>query len=1207
MATTFGLKKKVLVCLLAAAMGASALAGGVMLDARAEGVSITSLVTVTGDAAVEAVPRQYQLKDPPKGADGQEGNASVGDTGLYVAATELDSPEGYSVALNGVFTGSVGMKVSFPGEGFWKGDHHPYREAVMTVTSVSDPTESFELHLEGEYGMNAHVSFDYGAQREQTLIRARSRYNTENYVQDGYENDDQEWSYTKITENYFNPTMGCFETEGNAADPRREACYIGLEMKDDGTLNVVLMTNTDWAEPYKKIIASFAEDPSSFTPSSATEGDSPNLPRLESFKDGYTIRFDVSDTDGGNACDFLLASIATSQTGDPYDEQSNGEVCTFDQETLEAEPSFYTNWQETSVFSTEGYAYLNSAVRGQEIDLIPALTVTKAGKDAGAFTGTVTVTDPDSVKTPVTGGKFTAQKSGKHVVSYSGGGLPSGKELRITFYVNEKANAVGNIIENLQGAEVLYEKDARKLTGVTLRGTQGGFSGEFAGSFAGDMNIDFSLPQVFHSKNTGNGAKVTFTVYDMDGNKAFDIVYLNAGGWYTAAYVQMGKNIIRTHIADGSYDGWDPDKTTMFYTIPSGDRSCILPGAGIMYTEDGQYGSLQLKWEGNVLCVNVTSRPTETEQHPIQTIAKFDGSKPYTNELDYNGAIILENDETPRYGLPLMDGSDEAGVDLTNGFRIGFSSNNQELPVTFLSVNGIDLPAGGVLESEAASSVKVLADQAYVNGNDIYVAQGLHAGTVRSVWSTAFKTEDGAYTGSWGTAQQITVQDIAELCTQTSVGEHSFTVSAPSGWSGQDKQFTLHIETAYKLSFDLGGGKAQAGYSAEQITFSEHTRFLLSVPEVEKAAWAFENWYTNAARNVLWDGSFETWNTDMTLYAKWEDVTPATVTLADGVEKYTEVLVQDGSFVISRADVIADDAAQPERVTLTVQYRQGTGGWQTLSGTSETITGLTPSKWEIKYTATDGTNGNVEFIRTIVVIERTAPVVTVGEVVSESYLGFAVTVSNVTATDFDGATLNVNVTVVDENGTPYPVQGGAFTPDKAGVYTVSYTATDGKELTGYASRKVTVIADEEVPVLNVDFANTTIEKGSTVTLPAATATDNAYAEIAITVTVSYGTQQVALSENNTFQAEKEGVYTITWTAEDGAGNTVVKTALVTVTPAAPASVNVGLIVGISVGAVVVAAAIAVAVVLIVRKKKKANAGAGAEDAPQASEQSNQEE
>lgn len=1204
MATTFGLKKKVLVCLLAAAMGASALAGGVMLDARAEGVSISSLVTVTGDAAVEAAPRKYQLKDPPKGEDGQEGDAAVGDTGLYVAATELDSPEGYSVALNGVFTGSVGMKVSFPGEDFWKA--YPSREAVMTVTSVSDPTESFELHLEGDWGMLAYVSFDYGAQREQTLIRARSIYNAENYVEDGYENENLEWLYTK-GENYFYPVMGGFETEGSVADPRREACYIGLEMKEDGTLNVVLMANAElsWAAPYKKVIASFAENPSTFTPSSATKGDTPNLPRLESFKDGYTIRFDISDTDGGNACDFLLASIATSQTGDPYAQESNGKVCTFDQETLESEPSFYTNWQETSVFSTKGYAYLNSAVRGQAIDLIPALTVTKAGKDAGAFTGTVTVTDPDSSKTTVTGGKFTAQKSGKHVVSYSGGGLPGGKELQITFYVNEKANAVGNIIENLQGAEVLYEKDARKLTGVTLRGTQGGFSGEFAGSFAGDMNIDFSLPQVFHSKNTGNGAKVTFTVYDTQGNKAFDIVYLNAGGWYTAAYVQMGKNIIRTHIADGSYDNWRNDKTTMFYSVPSGDRSCLLPGAGIMYTEDGQYGSLQLKWEGNVLCVNVTSRPTATEQHPLQTIAKFDGSEPYTHELDYNGAIILENDETPRYGLPLMDGSDEAGVDLTNGFRIGFSSNNQELPVTFLSVNGIDLPAGGVLESEAASSVKVLADQAYVNGQDIYVAEGLHAGTVRSVWSTAFKTGDGAYTGSWGTAQQITVQDIAELCTQTSVGEHSFTVSAPSGWSGQDKQFTLHIETAYKLSFDLGGGKAQEGYSAEQITFSEHTRFLLSVPEVEKSAWQFENWYTNPERNVQWNGSFE--NNNMTLYAKWVDVTPATVTLTDEVEQYTEVLVQDGSFVISMADVIADDAAQPKNVNLTVRYRQGTGSWQTLTGASETITGLTPGTWEIEYTVNDGTNKDVTLTRTVKVIERTAPVVTVGEVVSESYLGFAVAVSNVTATDFDGASLNVNVTVVDENGTPYPVQGGAFTPDKAGVYTVSYTATDGKELTGYASRKVTVIADEEAPVLNVEFANTTLEKGSTVTLPTATATDNAYAEIAITVTVSYGTQQVALSENNTFQAEKEGVYTITWTAEDGAGNTVVKTALVTVTPAAPASGNVGLIVGISVGAVVVAAAIAVAVVLIVRKKKKANAGAGAEDAPQASEQSNQEE
>ena len=125
---TVSKKKTLLSCLLAACMGLSALAGGLLIKADAESIGISSLVTVTGDAQVEATPRQYVLKNA--GKDGTEAGSAVGDTGLYVASTEDDSA-GYSVALNGIFTGSVGMQIAFPGEGFWDGS---YREAVMTVT-----------------------------------------------------------------------------------------------------------------------------------------------------------------------------------------------------------------------------------------------------------------------------------------------------------------------------------------------------------------------------------------------------------------------------------------------------------------------------------------------------------------------------------------------------------------------------------------------------------------------------------------------------------------------------------------------------------------------------------------------------------------------------------------------------------------------------------------------------------------------------------------------------------------------------------------------------------------------------------------------------------------------------------------------------------------------------------------------------------------
>ena len=210
---TVSKKKTMLACLLAAALGASTCAGGLLLKADAESVGISSLVAVTGDAQVETAPRQYKLKNNSN--DGKPAGTAVGDTGLYVASTKDDSADGYTVALNGIFTGSVGMQIAFPGEGFWDGS---YREAVMTVTSITDPEETFQLHLDDVWGMYAYVTFEYG---EETLTRSRSKYYGDSFDQvTGADNAD--WLYYKNTSDYFFPVMGVFQDAGSQADPRRD-------------------------------------------------------------------------------------------------------------------------------------------------------------------------------------------------------------------------------------------------------------------------------------------------------------------------------------------------------------------------------------------------------------------------------------------------------------------------------------------------------------------------------------------------------------------------------------------------------------------------------------------------------------------------------------------------------------------------------------------------------------------------------------------------------------------------------------------------------------------------------------------------------------------------------------------------------------------------------------------------------------------------
>ena len=370
---TVSKKKTLLSCLLAVCMGLSALAGGLLIKADAESIGISSLVTVTGDAQVEATPRQYVLKNA--GKDGTEAGTAVGDTGLYVASTKDDSA-GYSVALNGIFTGSVGMYVAFPGEGFWDGS---YREAVMTVTSVTDPEETFQLHIDGSWGTSGYVTYEHEGQ---TLTRSRSIYYKDPFDQVTGE-DASDWLYTKSPD-YMFPIMSNFNDNSNDASPMRNACYIGLEYTEEGVLNVIMTANTNWGAPFKRILASFAEDPETFEPSSETLGKTPNLPKLESLKDGYTIRFDISDQVIDNSVDFLLKSIAVSDTGDAYRTENGGTVYTLNTETLQTMPSFYQTWYD-SITQT---ADLVTVTGDAQVEATPRQYVLKNASNDGKPAGT---------------------------------------------------------------------------------------------------------------------------------------------------------------------------------------------------------------------------------------------------------------------------------------------------------------------------------------------------------------------------------------------------------------------------------------------------------------------------------------------------------------------------------------------------------------------------------------------------------------------------------------------------------------------------------------------------------------------------------------------------------------------------------------------------------------------------------------------------
>ena len=126
MTNSMGLKKKLLIGVLTAALCASTCAGGLLIEANAASADAVDLVTVTGGATVTAA-KSY--------------TTTAGD---------------YTTAY-------------FPGEGFWG----TTAQTTITVTSVADAGETFQVHIGGEWQRYGYVTYDWNGE---TLYRTVNSY-----------------------------------------------------------------------------------------------------------------------------------------------------------------------------------------------------------------------------------------------------------------------------------------------------------------------------------------------------------------------------------------------------------------------------------------------------------------------------------------------------------------------------------------------------------------------------------------------------------------------------------------------------------------------------------------------------------------------------------------------------------------------------------------------------------------------------------------------------------------------------------------------------------------------------------------------------------------------------------------------------------------------------------------------------------------------
>ncbi len=175
-------------------------------------------------------------------------------------------------------------------------------------------------------------------------------------------------------------------------------------------------------------------------------------------------------------------------------------------------------------------------------------------------------------------------------------------------------------------------------------------------------------------------------------------------------------------------------------------------------------------------------------------------------------------------------------------------------------------------------------------------------------------------------------------------------------------------------------------------------------------------------------------------------------------------------------------------------------------------------------------NGAQTYTYTFKVVEAVAPTLLIlGEQPTDGFVGRAVEIP-VASSDV-GIEVQTTVTVNEQN---VPLSGNSFMPTQAGIHTVTYSAT-AYNFTVTKSFDVKIIVDAVAPVIAVDCKDDYVSLGGVVSLPSATATDNADGVKTVSVAVTYNGENVPLTANK-FTASQLGEYKVTYTCVDNAGN-----------------------------------------------------------------------
>lgn len=691
---TFSKPKKLLVCMLAAAMGASALAGGMLLNANAAEGQVESKALFTASEGVTVTPAsQYELKSDVE-VDNEDGEKEtlfagekVGDEGLRF---QSQNDGAFTIDVNGVFFHSFGLEWSAPADRWVDGG----AEVVFEIAEYGNPDNKFEIHYAGPYQSGAWIEYDYTDRdgNTQTLYRTYGYSYNINQGTDQPEKwvsrmiYDQSMLSDPIGNNFeYYPCLTTFSTNAksrmsiNVQKSTTDGTSVSTDTQD-AIINII--GNSRYGG--NVTMASFRDDPETFTPTTektkvyseqtySPPTESYNLPRIN-FNNGYTVKIHVSA--GLEFMAYNVAEIYTeawqsdpwywdgtpkTDNASPYDITGNMASNTSPQlfegwtEKL-VTPLFYQNWLTAPFINISEY---ESVVAAGTAFTPPEATYANNGTpETTSRVPTVEYRVNGGEWTDVSTGTIPAQKAGSEVeVRYSVPynettitetiqltvrNIPTDtfsteKVLRTDNTLTPNTNAVSN-----GGATTSSEKGL-----LVDAGEEGSYSFDLVGRFTGNTEIRWGTAA---ENDWAVNGSVTFTIAEA-GNpeNCFKVVW--RAPHQSPAYVEYVYNDTTLYCARDQYGG---DK--FYYTydgVTNANNVQYLPTIG----QASSSGILGLEWAGDVLNIMVTNRygskqnlasflndttdfqPVTTGTGATSNLPKISFDNGYTVSVDVEGPI----------------------------------------------------------------------------------------------------------------------------------------------------------------------------------------------------------------------------------------------------------------------------------------------------------------------------------------------------------------------------------------------------------------------------------------------------------------------------------------------------------------------------------------------------------------------------------------